>query len=139
MKMPFTDYAINFAVPLAVAALMAIAILVTPKAGAVYNPSQNPGGTYGKVQISAATATKIPTLGLAGRDGLVVQNRDSASIFCGWDTAVTTANGIEVTSGTVQTFEIGFSGTPATPPNTLYCYSLSGQTSPADTRYMEIR
>lgn len=90
----------------------------------------------GHVALPANVVTKIPLL-LTDRKGIAVQNRDAASIWCGWapETA-TAADGWEVPGHTSAGFDARSTGGKGP---FLYCLSVAGQVSPTDTRYMGMR
>jgi hypothetical protein len=113
--------------------LMAVAgTLVDRGAGWGYNPS--PLSAYGAVTLAAATATQVPTSPIA-HGAIMIQNRGSASIYCGSDTSVTDSNGIEVLQNAVLSVPISYNTSTSTVK--IYCYSVAGQTAPANTRYWE--
>lgn len=115
-------------------AISSIGTLGTQRADA--SPSDTPAGTYGKIQLAAGVATKVPSKALSWRTGIAVVNLDSARIWCGWDANVTTATGFPVEpNGGSRAWAIGWSGVT----QELWCISAAGQTSPNDTRYQEVR
>ena len=93
-----------------------------------------PAGQYGFIQLAAATATKVPTAPLNPRSGILIQNLDSVEIWCGTTNAVTDANGIKIAAGSSFRANAAFD----TVSIFFWCYSKAGQTSPADTRWIEI-
>ncbi len=96
-----------------------------------------PKAAYGKVQLAALTPTPVPTTSLSGgRSGIYLQNLGIAPIYVGFDTSLTDANGVQVPAGGSLFLELAYN--IEDPPSKVYAYSVAGQTSPADTRYMEI-
>lgn len=88
-----------------------------------------------KVALPAATATLMVTFTIQA--AVSIQNRDAASIFCGTSAAVTNTNGIEIVAGGSKS--ISAVTVSATLPLFIYCYSVAGQVSPADTRLLGVR
>lgn len=124
----------RFPWPAAVALLSVAAVagtIVDRGTGWGYNPS--PLSAYGAVTLSAATATLVPASPLSGRGAIMIQNRGSASIYCGSDSSVTDSSGMEVLQNATISIPISYNGTSVK----IYCYSVSGQTAPANTRYWE--
>lgn len=121
------------AVSVALAATVAVAgTIVDRGVGWGFNP--NGLSAYGAVTLAAATATKIPTTSIA-RGAIIIQNRDSSSIFCGSDTSVTDSTGMEVLQNGSISIPLSYNSTSGQVP--IYCYSVLGQTAPLNTRYWE--
>jgi len=90
-----------------------------------------PFGSTTKLTLAALTATKCPTTPTVGRDGLVICNKDSASIWWGFGTSAssgsltnTSTNGNELEAGDCVPIEVGYL-TSATNDWT-WCYSVAG-------------
>jgi hypothetical protein len=88
-------------------------------------------GTYGAVAVDV-TATKVPTAASGKRGAMLVFNNGPATIYCGWDSSVTTSTGMPIGPGASMPVDIG-------PGPQLYCITTVLQVSPANTRYIEVK
>ncbi|MFH1010999.1 MAG: hypothetical protein V1784_07175 [bacterium] len=115
--------------------ILSVALLLILIASVSAQPYTAPRGRYGQVAVTAAAAIQIPML-LTARQGVLVQNLGPNAIFCGFDNAVTTANGISVAAngGTYST-SAGWDGTNLT----VWCRTTVLQVAPADTRWSEVK
>lgn len=94
-----------------------------------------PKSRYGAVDIQT-TATLVFT-GLLGRNSFSIQNKGPNSIYCGYDSVVTTATGTEVTTGSVLSVDLVFAGSGN---QDVYCIAATAnQASPANTRWMQVK
>ncbi len=98
-----------------------LALLVASTAFAL-NP--NPVAHYGKVDLAAATATMIPSSPLSSRNGIAIQNKDTASFFCAFDNLVTDQNGWEILPG--ERYSISAQFVVAKSSIQVWCYSILG-------------
>lgn len=95
----------------------------------------DPRASYGAVNVSNASATLVPTNGLVSRFGLMLFNNGPNTIWCGYNTSVTSDTGMKVGAGVALSIDVGL-----TAGTKVYCIAdTAAQVSPANTRYMEIR
>jgi hypothetical protein len=92
-----------------------------------------PAGESGALQLTAATATAIPST-LADRRELRVQNLDAAAIYVGFTNQVDASNGIKIAANETLVLPVGY-GTADGP--TLYAYSSAGTAANA-VRWMAV-
>lgn len=95
-------------------------------------PGASPGsGTYGATNILASAATKVFTK-MSSRNAFNIQNKGPNSIYCGFDSAVTTSTGTEVTSGSQLAIDVTGSE--------VYCIAATAdQSSPSNTRWIQVK
>jgi hypothetical protein len=94
-------------------------------------------GLYGAVDVGTS-ATPVPSAPLLTRNAMGLVNLGTATIYCGWDSGVTTATGYPVSpNGGTFGVDITYDSVQARPK--LYCITTVLQTSPLNTRWMEIR
>lgn len=117
--------------------LVVTGYLLTSTAGAA--DAVQPAGTYGAIQVTSPAAKCFPTSGLNSRAGVLVTNLGPNTIYCGFDSSVTTATGTPVFTN--EKFSIGISYRQGTTAGQVQicCITSVTQVSPADTRYMEAR
>ncbi len=99
-----------------------------------------PVDNYGNVAVGT-TATVIPAFPSPSRHGIALFNNGTATIFCGWDSSVTATNGFPVLAQSAASFQQPYWPAGQVLPaamGTLYCIAAAAQTSPADTRWMEL-
>jgi hypothetical protein len=138
----------RFAAALVLAGILGgvIAHLIEVREAHAIIPYSAPLAAYGSLTLAAATATKVPASPITGRNRIIVCNLDTASVFCGWDSAVTNTTGLPVFINSCQgdSLDLSFGPLHTTPLGTpvfggqLYCYSLAG-TAANGLRYMELR
>lgn len=126
---------------------LAIGVLLTAayqNANAATPGERTPKAKYAAVNVKIDDAgTNIGTLVFAspmiGRNALAIANEGATKIWCGWDKAVTYTTGFPVAAGSSLSVDIVYNGSndPA-----LYCVVAPtgvNQTSPNNTRVMEVR
>lgn len=95
-----------------------------------------PKARYGAVAVATASATLVFTA-MTGRNTFSLQNLGPNAIYCGYDSAVTTATGTQVASGAFLAVDLVANSTTDT---AVYCIAASAlQVSPADTRWMQVK
>lgn len=101
----------------------------------------DPAGTYGAVQVTAAPASPrcFPTAGLNSRGGVLVANLGPNTIYCGFNSSVTTATGMPIATNEKLAIGISYRKGTSAGQVQICCISTVLQVSPADTRYMEAR
>ena len=95
----------------------------------------NPGGAFGALTLTAATATAIPTTCLLNRAGVAVQNLDTVAIYCGTTSSVATTTGTKVFPDQLVAFEVSCNSSRTA---FIWCISAAG-TAANGVRYMELR
>lgn len=91
---------------------------------------------HGAVQIATASATQVFT-GVPGRNAFAIYNNGPNTIWCGWTSAVTTATGFPVASGSALSIDITYENSGS--PN-FYCIASTAlQVSPTDTRWIQVK
>ena len=124
--------------------ILLVGCLVAVAAQGAVPGAPDPVGTFGAVQV-LTTATPVPASPLGTRNAFQVQNLGAADIYCGWGAGVTVLTGTRVpASGGILAIDVtykasGTLGTTAANTPKLYCIAAAAQTSPLDTRYMEVR
>lgn len=94
-------------------------------------------GTYGAINV-ATTPTRVPTSTFVNRNAFGLTNLGPNAIYCGFDGGVTTATGYPVAANG-GTFGVDTRWTTLQQNTTLWCVAASGaQSSPFNTRYLEV-
>lgn len=129
-----------------VIALVVIGIEVISKADAATKGDPQPAASYGAVNVLTGSATKVPTTTMSNRNAIGITNLGPNTIYCGWNTTVTTATGFPVIANASLSVDIvavtqnAKPGTVGAVAPQLYCIAASAdQTSPSNTRYIEVR
>lgn len=92
----------------------------------------------GAVNVLNSAATLVPAIAMQGRNALSIYNAGPNTIYCGWTSGVTTSTGYPIPTLSALSIDITC-GSPSNCP-TLYCIANSAdQTSPANTRYIEVK
>jgi hypothetical protein len=86
--------------------------------------------TYGEVLVGVA-ATAVPTTANTGRSQIFIQNMGPNYLWCGFDSSVTSANGVRIDANG------GTYSNQLRPKTTLYCITSAVQVTGAGTRYQE--
>ncbi len=99
----------------------------------------SPDATFGAVNVLASAATKVPTTPLSGRHGIAIYNGGANTIYCGWTSAVATTTGFPVLAGGSLSVDVSYSASTSGKAF-LWCIAAVGdQSSPANTRYLEVK
>src|SRR5689334_2095583 len=89
------------------------------------------------VNVLNNAATLVPTANLSSRNAISIFNNGPNTIWCGDKSSVTTSTGYPILAGTQLGIDLVAQGT--TSP-TIYCIaSTADQSSPANTRVMEVK
>lgn len=91
------------------------------------NESYNVAGNYGSTTVGI-TAVEIASTPTAGRKYIEVQNLGSKPVYYGYDSSVTTSNGMRISRGAVKEIALG---------EDLNLWMISG-TAGQDIRYSEL-
>lgn len=102
------------------ALLVIVALVSLPLSAQATNPQHIPPTA---VTLVALTAKKLNTL--SGLCFVTIQNKDAASIWYGYDSTVTAANGIEITAGSAPV-SITLTYTGALAATAIWLYSTPG-------------
>ncbi len=99
----------------------------------------SPDATFGAVNVLASAATKVPTAPLSGRHGIAIYNGGPYTIYCGWTSAVATTTGFPVLTGGSLSVDVSYSASTSGKAF-LWCIAATAdQSSPANTRYLEVK
>ena len=120
-----------------VAAMMVVAIATWPSA---VNATTFP--SFGNVAL-VGTATAVAICTLTRPSTCFVQDLAVDPEYCGWTSAVTDATGTKVGGTSIfgaggGWFAFKIDSIPPGGTATLYCYSATTQSSPADTRWQAL-
>lgn len=145
--MPKTSGTLPFLLVLAIGVAIGLSGRALSRAWASYPPlhvasemlgqSSIPAQTYGRMTLSAATATAVPATCMAPRASVLIYNTDTAQICCGGDTSVTCSGvhgGYPIASNASASVPLNCDGTRGV----VYCYSVAG-TATNGVGWWEIR